>query len=228
MSTQELSPFHGFDAVEALMSQLDLGSAFGSECDEDLKKEWEQYVEEWCSYKSDVDESAEDNLDAFEFAQQHEWMLSDEFKRKDDESFMDHLLRLKQHLDSSNRIGSQDIATLSPRNQRQRACQILHSHSTPYKTLKTEWHAAAMKLPFESQDRCVCCLSTFRGKHLVVPFLPCGHLFHVRCLTRWVKQSDSLNSANSCPTCRSKLEDDLYATIFKPLIALTISKIDTC
>lgn len=50
-------------------------------------------------------------------------------------------------------------------------------------------------------QNCAICLETMSfGKKL-----PCGHIFHLRCLARWMRTNQNQNTAFSCPLCRSSL-----------------------
>ena len=40
-----------------------------------------------------------------------------------------------------------------------------------------------------SEDTCVICLSDFEDQDAEAMKLPCGHLFHAECITRWLQQS---------------------------------------
>lgn len=51
------------------------------------------------------------------------------------------------------------------------------------------------------QPDCAICLETMSvGKQL-----PCGHVFHLRCLARWMRAGQNQNTAFSCPLCRRSL-----------------------
>ena len=48
-----------------------------------------------------------------------------------------------------------------------------------------------------NESRCIICLDTSKNKHLIK--LQCGHVFHVKCLFKWLKYS------SKCPYCKIKL-----------------------
>ena len=51
------------------------------------------------------------------------------------------------------------------------------------------------------EGECSICLSEYPvGSYML--FLPCGHSFHSRCLTRWLSRS------HTCPLCRASCAED--------------------
>ena len=50
-------------------------------------------------------------------------------------------------------------------------------------------------------DECDEC-PTVRGKRTDVTRFPCSHVFHTDCIVQW------LQIANTCPTCRHKVEEE--------------------
>mmetsp|Transcript_41045 Transcript_41045/g.76338 ORF Transcript_41045/g.76338 Transcript_41045/m.76338 type:complete len:193 (-) Transcript_41045:38-616(-) len=50
--------------------------------------------------------------------------------------------------------------------------------------------------PAVENESCVCCLAPF-VEDCQVAILPCGHIFHERCIAAW-----SLCEANTCPACK--------------------------
>ncbi|KZV25552.1 hypothetical protein F511_26966 [Dorcoceras hygrometricum] len=50
-----------------------------------------------------------------------------------------------------------------------------------------------------SEGHCAVCMRGFRVGGAGVTEVPCGHVFHVNCITQWVLVN------NSCPLCRARL-----------------------
>ncbi|KAF2297713.1 hypothetical protein GH714_002404 [Hevea brasiliensis] len=48
---------------------------------------------------------------------------------------------------------------------------------------------------------CAICLEELSGARFPLTKMPCSHIFHERCISRWLKVR------NSCPSCRRELED---------------------
>ncbi|KAF8026031.1 hypothetical protein BT93_F2754 [Corymbia citriodora subsp. variegata] len=59
--------------------------------------------------------------------------------------------------------------------------------------LKEKFYAA------EDEDCCSICLEEFHRAEKVTE-LPCSHVFHRRCIIRWLEDRDS------CPLCRCQLD----------------------
>ncbi|XP_058008189.1 uncharacterized protein LOC131182861 [Hevea brasiliensis] len=60
-----------------------------------------------------------------------------------------------------------------------------------------KWRFFAEK---EGGDSAIC-LEELSGARFPLTKMPCSHIFHERCISRWLKVR------NSCPTCRQELED---------------------
>ncbi|KAI1610479.1 hypothetical protein EDD37DRAFT_18425 [Exophiala viscosa] len=54
-----------------------------------------------------------------------------------------------------------------------------------------------------TRDECPVCVETFLTND-DVRILPCGHIYHHRCVDRWL-----LRIAGTCPVCRTRVEDTL-------------------
>jgi hypothetical protein len=61
----------------------------------------------------------------------------------------------------------------------------------------------------KSADKCVICLN-FLYDHMV---LPCKHVFHNRCIQRWMKRH------NSCPICRKSIFTNLNTESFSNILS---------
>lgn len=56
-----------------------------------------------------------------------------------------------------------------------------------------------------SKVECPVCFETVSSQNTSVSKrLSCGHSFHIDCILRWFKESDS------CPVCRTNQEDDIF------------------
>jgi len=69
-------------------------------------------------------------------------------------------------------------------------------------------HASERKVPKQYEqnrgDHCVCCLETLDEAKGNLTRLPCGHLFHYKCLLPWMK----INM--KCPTCKKIVDPNLF------------------
>lgn len=62
-----------------------------------------------------------------------------------------------------------------------------------------------------SQDQCLICLEEFNKETENLIKLPCGHIFHLECLSEWLLSKDEqlLFYKDLCPCCRKKISEDL-------------------
>ena len=54
-----------------------------------------------------------------------------------------------------------------------------------------------IQLKYDKDCECSICLSDMKNKK--VKYLRCGHVFHIRCINKW------LNSKQCCPICRTRI-----------------------
>lgn len=63
-------------------------------------------------------------------------------------------------------------------------------------------HREAVQLRCPRDDDCAICLTSMRDRK--VKYLRCTHVFHHRCVTRWLQ-----SHASSCPTCRRAIPSSI-------------------
>ena len=76
--------------------------------------------------------------------------------------------------------------------------QTLHRASSRYSNRFTNFNTSSTSSPnVDSGQQCSICMETIMSND--VQCLPCAHVFHRHCISRWLQQS------TSCPECRLEL-----------------------
>ena len=60
----------------------------------------------------------------------------------------------------------------------------------------------------KNEEKCVICLCELYDEYMI----PCGHLFHSKCILKWMKRH------NSCPICRKDILTNVRTTTFAELL----------
>ena len=58
------------------------------------------------------------------------------------------------------------------------------------------------KFNLVKEDKCPICLAKYKGSDIIKEF-PCKHIFHKKCILKWLKQS------NKCPLCNHDITEDI-------------------
>jgi len=92
----------------------------------------------------------------------------------------------------------------SPKEIWRNACiEILEEYKYDLKyTILKDYPITTIKNPSklsEENRRCLICLEYFKNREKTI-FLPCIHIFHSVCISKWVKNK------NTCPVCKIKIE----------------------
>jgi len=88
---------------------------------------------------------------------------------------------------------------------------------SPLSKCSTNYNVFQLRSPPRSpppiQHECTICLQLCKKEENDSRALPCGHIFHKKCIRRWIKESKH----DDCPNCRKRLskteKDDLNHTI---------------
>jgi hypothetical protein len=221
--TQPIEHSNSFDTLNNILGQLRIDPTDANNSDEieRIQFEWDAFVDAFVHWCNSLNASHDHNDEELNQRMMEE-LLS---QHSDDQSLLDALImstQLQMQVQNGS-VSKQNKAIL--KNENKALCKLIKANQIEYKIVKNKrWFNSKTGTTHSSHDTCVICMSEFQPRHLVIPFLPCNHLLHTRCLVKLIQSLKNVMTSMSseidvpscnrellhCPTCRESLEARMY------------------